>query len=319
MMLPFPDPRYEFWVSGQSEFLDFGFEPTLFNSPAYIALQNAENHYSFYLIPKSTAKVVAVSYFKVNGEQAISPYRAPFGSVETAPEVTLLLAEDFVRAITGFLKDKGIQQVTVKHYPFCYGADQSALITNAFLFLDFQVELSQINHHLPVTAASFESQIHESGRRRLRKCRENGFTFQPEPATFLPEAYAFIKACRLEKNKPLSLSEEQLQQLFDHFPDRYFIFSVRDQGEIAAVTVAIKIRSDVLLTFYPASPYSYNAFSPAIMLNEGLYAFCQQNHLAILDYGISGVKEDPHYSLMKFKEHLGGLPTLKLTFSGNLR
>ena len=319
MMLPaFPDPRYEVQVQNQPTPVSLAFEPTLFNSAEYLAHVSQPGNYSFYLVRKSTGKVHGLFHVQRQDQQAFSPFRAPFGSMEISPDLTLKLTEDFARTILDFLKTNGVSEVTMKHYPFCYGQSQSALVVNSWLYLDLQISLSQVNHHLPVSEISFEELLHQSERRRLQKCRKHGFTFQREEASFLPEAYDFIAACRQEKKKPLSLSEPQLQALFELFPDRYLIFSVKKGQELAAVTVAVKVRSDILLTVYPASPYAFNNFSPAVMLNEGLYGFCQADKIGMLDYGISGVKEDPHYSLMHFKERMGGLASLKLTFTGKL-
>lgn len=318
MILTFPDSRYEMLVTQEPVAVSFAFEPTLFNLPEYLVLQPAIGHYSFYLLRKSSGKAEALFHVNKENDKAVSPFRAPFGSFETIPDLSLALTETFAKTVLDYLQKLGAKEITIKHYPFCYAENQSALVVNSLLYLNLQVSLSQVNHHLPVSAMPFEKLLHASEKRRLQKCRKHQFTFQQEEASFLPEGYAFIKACRQEKNKPLSLSETQLETLFKHFPDRYLIFSVRRGQEITAITVAVKVRSDVLLTFYPASPYAFNDFSPAVMLNEGLYKYCQKNEIWTLDYGISGVKEDPHYSLMHFKEQLGGLPSLKLTFTGQL-
>lgn len=317
MRISLPDARFEVLVSSPSENVELGFEATLFNQPAYQALQETTNLYAFYLIRKSTGKADGVFFVSIQENIAQSPYRAPYGAAEFSETTGLIIVEDFLKAVLEFLQEKGIRKLLVKSYPFCYAPLQSALLTNSFLQLGFQLELSQLNHHIPVSEKSFASHLHLSEKRRLKKCHQAGFIFQQEEHSFLPDAYAFIKACRIEKKKPLSLSLEQLQQLFTEFPERYLIFSVNNEEEIAAVTVAVKVRSDILLTVYPASPYSYNAYSPSVMLNEGLYNYCRENEISMLDLGISGVKEDPHYSLMQYKENLGGVASLKLRFTWN--
>jgi hypothetical protein len=111
------------------------------------------------------------------------------------------------------------------------------------------------------------------------------------------------------------MSEGQLTELFRLFPNNHFLFSVRDAaGEWAALTVAIQVNERVLYNFYPASPLSYNAFSPVVMLNEGLHAFGRASGLHLLDLGTSSLPTGLNQSLLQFKRHLGGILSLKLTF-----
>ena len=135
----------------------------------------------------------------------------------------------------------------------------------------------------------------------------------------LPAAYEFIRACRQERGQLLSMSLERVQELFRHFPKEHFLFSVRQpDGEWAALTVAIRVSEKVLYNFYPASPLRCNAFSPVVLLNEGLHAFAQASDMAVLDLGTSTLDSGPNASLLRFKRHLGGVAGLRLSWEKQL-
>jgi hypothetical protein len=180
--------------------------------------------------------------------------------------------------------------------------------------MGYRVTLAELNNHLPLNQ-DFEARLHPSERRRLAKCQRHGFHFEQEPLFFLPKAYDFLRRCREEKGQHLSLSEERLTELFRLFPNNHFLFSVRDgAGEWAALTVAIQVNERVLYSFYPASPLSYNAFSPVVLLNQGLHAFGRASGLQLLDLGTSTLPTGLNQSLLQFKRHLGGILSLKLSF-----
>ena len=202
----------------------------------------------------------------------------------------------------------------LRGYPFAYDPAASTLLAEVLPRLGYRVRQAELNNHLPLTA-SFESRLHPSERRRLHKCRRHGFHFEQEPPYLLPLAYEFLARCREQKGQQLSLELARLQELFRLFPREHMLFSVRDgAGEWAALTVAIQVSGQILYNFYPASPLAYNAFSPVVMLNEGLHAFGQASGMRLLDLGTSTLPEGLNQSLLQFKRHLGAVPSLRLTF-----
>lgn len=296
--------------------------PFLYCTPQHIALQrHAGQVLGFYLEDQRQASTTAAYQLVVEAgtETAHSPWQAPFGAVQMAVGLSAALVHVFLEEVHKVLQEHGVRRVRVRSYPFAYDAGGSALLTHTLLQLGYQVTLTELNHHLPLRTAGFEAGLHISERRRLHKCRRHGFRFEQESPRLLPAAYAFLRQCRAEKGQHLSLSLSRLEELFQQFPQNHFLFSVRDgAGQWAALTVAIQVNEQVLYNFYPASTLAYNSFSPVVLLNEGLYAFGLANELTLLDLGTSTLPEGPNHSLLQFKRHLGGVPSLKLSFELNL-
>lgn len=316
MILPLRHPRYQLHTSLPPNPFPYYFEPFIFLTPAYVGLQTCQQRFDFYLLDVKLKRVVALMQLFIDGEKAVSPCRAPFGAVQLGEGLPASVLYNFLALVRGFAEKKGLKEIHIKSYPFAYAPQQSALLTNTLLQLGFVVALSEVNHHIPVSETAFEARIYPAAARRLAKCRRSGFAFQQEEARFLPEIYNFIAACRREKNQDLSLQLPALQAFFNRFPENYHIFTVRDgAGKLAAATVAVRINSEILYNFYPASPLAYNLFSPVIMLNAGLYDYCRSHGYKMLDLGTSSLPEGPNYSLMKFKKHIGGEVSLKLHFS----
>ncbi|GAB3825013.1 hypothetical protein GCM10028821_05140 [Hymenobacter jeollabukensis] len=245
------------------------------------------------------------------GSSPAAPFSYP--QLLTA-ELPAPVLEEWLRAVHETLAAQGCLAWQLRLPPFAYEPTSGALVA-ALERLGYWVELAEIDTYLPLDQP-YEARLHPSERRRLHKCQRHGFRFEQEPPLLLPLAYEFLRRCREEKGQALSLSEAQLTALFRDFPRDYLLFSVRDAaGDWAALTVAVLAGRGVLYNFYPASPLRYNAFSPVVLLNAGLHAFGLASGLRLLDLGTSTLPEGQNESLLRFKRHLGGVPSLKLTLT----
>jgi len=56
-----------------------------------------------------------------------------------------------------------------------------------------------------------------------------------------------------------------------------------------------------------------------VLLTKGLYAYCQENSFGMLDMGISTDRGAANYGLIRFKQNLGAITSLKLSFEKQLR
>lgn len=308
--------RYFFSVSSEGLLQEFAFDPFLFLQPTHLQTQSEDALLLFQLLDRKTDKIVAhLPVFLDENGKAYSPGKAPFGSVQLTVQLPETILADFLMLVKRYLLEvKNCRIMQIKSYPFAYAPASSAKLTDLLLKQNFSVTHSEINHHITVEDNSLEVKLHPSARRRLQKCRKNGFVFQEENAKALPEIWSFINACRLERHHEPPLAFEKLMDLFQKFPQHFRIFSVREQNKLAAATIAVRINNQILYNFYPASPILYNTFSPVILLNEGLYEICKQEGIEILDLGTSNLPSGPNFPLITFKKHLGGEPTLKLIF-----
>ncbi|MCB2410257.1 hypothetical protein [Hymenobacter lucidus] len=299
--------------------LPLAFEPFLYLRPAHLRLQRHTGELlTFYLEDQPGQRTVAQLHIfgEAGNGLAQSPWQAPFGAVQLAECLPTAVLLAFLRLVQAQLAARGWLRLRLRSYPFAYDPAGSTKLAHALQQLGYEVALAEINNHLPL-AQDFRARLHPSERRRLRKCQQQGFVVEQETPLYLPLAYEFLSRCRQEKGQSLSLSLERLQELFTQFPQDHFLFSVRaPSGDWAALTIAIRVSSGVLYNFYPASPLAYNTYSPVVLLNEGLHAFGRANGQQLLDLGTSTLPEGLNQSLLQFKRHLGGVPSLKLTFEG---
>ena len=311
------DSQYTVVVNPEAT-IPIGFQTYLFNEPFHISKQACKETYTFYLLHQQSKQAHARFTLFVEKNKGISPCRGPFGSIEFSLQLPVQHLDAFVEYINAFARGLGLQQLVVKSYPFCYQPEASAILSAALLRQKYQLLYTDLNYHIPITQKEFTKGLHPSEKRRLQKSVNKGFVFTEEADPDLPLIYQLLVDSRTRKGDPVTMSFNDFSRLFHDFPGIYKVFTVRDKQIIAAVTVAVHINQKILYYFLPAHHAAYDAYSPMVLLIQGLYVYCQKNHVELLDLGISTDKSVPNYGLMRFKQNLGALVSLKLSFVKDL-
>jgi hypothetical protein len=294
------------------------FETYLFNEPAHLLTQPGSSAFCFLLIsPDHVIKARFTLFIQQN--QGLSPFRAPFGSIEFAANLGVAHLDFFLDQIEEFGREKQLQSIRITGYPFSYAPEASQTLSQRLLYRGYRIINSELSYHLSVSTKPFESLLQESERRRLRKCEKAGFQFAEEKQPDLEKVYQYVAACRLRRGFPVSLSQQAFVALFHQFPDVYRVFTVTDGNNVVALTVTVKINDRILYNFYPADAVGYQTYSPTVLLTKGLYAHCQEKCFAMLDLGISTDQGAANYGLIRFKQNLGAIASLKLSFEKELR
>jgi hypothetical protein len=299
------------FVSGLPQGYSCAFPPNLYNLPDHLALLPLDGAKSFYVMDRLN-QIKGLAHFLIDKEKAVSLPQRPFGSFEFCESIGFNIINSFVTWVIAQLKESGIKWIEIKTCSPIYAPYHFYKTLFSLTSHGFEVKGSDINHHIRITSTPFVSNIHRQERKRFNKCRRERFIFQVEPVSRLEEVYGFLIGCRKEKGQPISVAMEQLSLSFRVFPDRYCLFSVRKDGNLAAASVAVKVNEYVIYDFMHASPMEFNNYSPVVFLIEGIYKYAQQNQFKYIDLGISSIDNKPQVSLIRFKENIGGVATVKL-------
>ncbi|MDZ7607300.1 MAG: GNAT family N-acetyltransferase [Cyclobacteriaceae bacterium] len=297
----------------------FNFDNYLFNKLKHINTQGVSDRADFFIVNNVKKRIEGKIHFLIKDGVAYSPYRSLFGSFEFNPRIHPNVLMDFWRFIEGDLRVRHIHVVHITAFAECYAPKKADLIHNTLTTAGFSISLKAINHHIPVNDSPLSPRMHGMEQRRLNKCRKAGFIFQQEASDKLEEIYHYLELCRAEQQLEVSLSLDKLRFYLEDFPQNYLLFTVRRDDEIMAATIAIIVHRKILYNFIPGSLHKYNAFSPTVMLCEGLYSYCQDRNIELLDLGISTEKDGKDQkSLIRFKERIGGERSYKYFYQRNL-
>ncbi len=292
-------------------------EPWLFNTPLHVTHQEASQVYTFVLTDSPTqSEAHGVFHLFVQDAKGVSPYRASFGSFEVAEYVSHADFSAWLASIELFAKNQGITDLEIKHYPNCYNPARSTFIRRGLLRQGFGIIHSIDNQFIEIKEADFDQGLHASERRRLRKCLRAGFRFEEWSNPSSQEVYEFIQHHRQLLGYSLSFSFEQLKIWQEIFPDHFRVFCVKDVDTIASLTLTVRVGEKVLYNFCPADNLSYRNYSPAVLLNKGLYEYAAKEGITILDLGVSMDSEGKTKpSLRRFKHNLGAKDSEKQIFT----
>lgn len=296
-------------------------ESWLFNTPRHVIHQKASLLYTFVLTDADTqSEVHGIFHLFVQDTKGVSPYRASFGSFEVAEYVSHANFSEWLACIELFAKDQGISSLEIKHYPNCYNPARSTFIRRGLLRHGFEIIQSIDNQFIEIKETDFERGLHASERRRLRKCLRAGFRFEEWQNPSAQEVYKFIRHNRQLLGYTLSFSFEQLQMWLEVFPNHFQVFCIRDADTLASLALTVRVGQKVLYNFCPADNLSYRNYSPAVLLNKGLYEYGKNEGIRVLDLGISidsAGNDKP--SLKRFKHNLGAKDSEKQIFYKKIR
>ena len=286
-----------------------------FNNAEHLCQQSTQPFRVITALNQATGQADARCAFFIEPSRAVSPVAAPFGSVEFVPTLPDAVLNRLIDALVDEARATGAPLLRLVNYPHCYAPEQALRLTNQLLQRRFRVVAVHQNFFLPVTHEAFENTIDASERRRLQKCRRAGFQFAHWDSPDLDAVTSFLVRTRRQQGYGLTLPTERLRRLIQTFPNQFLIFGVWDGPVIASLTVAVRVRDDILYNFLPASDSAYHAHSPIVLLTDGLFGYCQQRQIRLLDLGVSlDGNHQPKPSLMRFKRNLGALESPKLIF-----
>ena len=291
------------------------FERGIFSDPKHLHLQAQSGWHSFSILNDSNHKIVALVNFHIADYQAVSPFKSPYGSYIFSDDVSTQLLTDFILFVEQKLKEKGVKSTVLKNSPEVY---RNNLLENVLLSMHYKIKNEETSAVISVTDNPLEEKLHRTKKSRLKKTEELGLAFKQLSLDHFDDVYAFLKAKREEKKYSLSMSSEDLKKVMETFPESFFLHAIQDKDALVATSISIQVEKHVLYTFYYDHAMEYDHVSPIVMLCDGLYGFCQQHQISLLDLGTSNIDGKLSESLLDFKVSLGAQPSRKLTFVKSL-
>lgn len=296
---------------------EFDFDSGIFHDPKHLHLQAVSGWHTYVMLKNAERLVVALLHVHIEKEVAVSPLRSPYSSILISKSLSYDSVSRFVDFIEAKLKEQRVKKIVFKNPPEIYQPEGSKCLKEVFTSVGYECH-AETSAVIQVTKKNFESGLHYSEQKRLRKCKEAKFVFKQLEWQNLPEVYQFLKTCREQKGYILSMSFDELKKVTDVFPDVFLLTAVMDNERLVAANISIQVSSTVLYNFYHDHEAFYDGFSPVVFLNESLYMLCQQRNLKLLDLGTSQVDGKLNESLLNFKLKLGAQPSNKFTFVKNL-
>ncbi|MBT1702773.1 GNAT family N-acetyltransferase [Chryseosolibacter indicus] len=308
--------EYSFYEGELTPDYKLAFELAIFNRREHLLLQSLTGWSSFYIINKKERSIVAAIFFNTKDRVAISPFKSPFGGIDFCEDVPNPILFNFLLFVEEILHRNKVTKVILKNPPEKYNNLLPAVTT---MLIDHGYnKMEDISAIIEINAPNIESSLRHSDKRRLLKSREAGLTFQKLNIDHLRDVYTFIEECRSSKGYKLSMEFRDLEKTVQTFPHDFLLFAVFYNDRIAAASISIRVKRNVLYDFYHDHHKDFNYFSPVVMLINGIAEYCYMEDIKLLDLGTSSINNSTNVSLLNFKLKLGATPSTKFTFEKTL-
>ncbi|MBX2965586.1 MAG: GNAT family N-acetyltransferase [Cyclobacteriaceae bacterium] len=294
------------------------FKASIFHDDRHLKLQAETGWRSFYILNQKHKTCEGVVHFHVKDNVAVSPLKASFGSFALNATLPAEVIFRFIGFVENSLKALSVKRITYTNPPIDYHSTQLQLLSVLLSNAGYGIHKAEAGAVIPVNQDALETKMDSWEVRKLKQTREAEFVFAPSSVNPVDEIFQFILNCREEKGYALSMNQVMMERTVEAFPNQFVFFEVMKGYERTAASIAIRVMDDVLYNFYSAHHVRYDAWSPAVMLIDGMYSWCQQAGIRLLDLGTSALDNQPNFSLLDFKLRLGAQPTAKFTFTKDI-
>lgn len=286
----------------------------VYNTPTHLLLQAKKGWIVFELIESKTRLVCARICLNIKRNLALSPQRAPFGSVEIFSKVSTIILGRFLSFVELTLRQKNVSRVVIKNWPVLYQAPQSSQLYDVLVRkLKFTLT-REVSSIIMVRKDSLNARMKISERQKAIKAAKL-FTFNQCTSREYKRVYEFILSCRKERKQSLSLSWKEMKQTVLALPDRFLFFSLTSETDLAAAAIVIRVSDSIWYTFYYAHALNYNKVSPVVYLLSCIYDCAVKEKVKLIDLGTSMLNDQVNEPLLHFKQSIGASAIPKFTFS----
>jgi hypothetical protein len=257
---------------------------------------------------------VARIHFSKNARRIYSLERSPFGGFILDAKATEENMTRLIHEIESWAIENKIPEISIRAYPEIYNPKESQKIRSVLERFHFKVIKHEVLQVIPIDANSLTG-FNRNRKRMLKRCIDAGLTFERLTTSSLEEAHEIFVECRKDKNYPVTMSLGDIRREFENFPDRYFLFGVKDKDTLIAASVCIKVNDRILYDFFHGDKLKWRELSPVTLLVKGIIEFCQAHHFQLLDLGVSTDDAGMNVGLQRFKDSFKARTSEKLTFS----
>jgi hypothetical protein len=293
------------------------FDPFLFSEPAHRGLQGGK-WITFRAVHPGRRKVLIEFSFVVDAGKAVSPLRSPFAALDMSKKVEPEVISRFVEYVESRLRKRGVREVIVKHAPDAYHGRVAPVLHTCFLSQGYQVLKAEPGAVIEVHSETLLPKLDPWEKRRRNQALAQGVSVSVVENDQLRMVYDFLKKCREERNHRLSMNWKEMEELNRTFSDKLLLFAVRKQESLAAASLSLRVRPDILYNFYSGHLRRFDRLSPVVALFDSMNSYCYRQGIRLLDLGTSSLEEGPNFLLFGFKLRMGATPTLKLTVAKKL-
>ncbi|WFB48027.1 peptidogalycan biosysnthesis protein [Vibrio coralliilyticus] len=249
-----------------------------------------------------------------------NPITGAFGGLNNSKKSSIAATEFLITHLVEFMQttlSEFVISMKIRVAPGCFSKD-TALLSNVLYRNKWELESIDLNYHLNIESLDkYLSRLGATKKKQIKRLERSGATFHIESIDNLKQVYQVINLNRSSQGYPMTMPEGAVYDLANRFPERVKLFSVSNESEMIASAICIQVNAEYLYVFYWGEHPNYRSASPVNLIACGIYSYCADNSIKVMDVGTSTVDSVPNYGLCEFKTKLGCEVSQKHTFKWN--
>ncbi|MEJ7661328.1 MAG: hypothetical protein WKG07_17865 [Hymenobacter sp.] len=268
---------------------------------------------------QTVAQLYVVPDFEGPG-LARSPGQASFGGVQLAAGLPVAALHQLLAAVEATLLAHGQAALEVRGYPFCHDPAGAARLAEALRQRGYQVSLAEQNYYLDL-ARDYAAHLHPSARRRWRAAQRAGLVLEQEPRCCCRWPTSFWRpAGPSAGSRRYRCHWCGCKSCFGSFHGSAFPVGARvGQRAVGGAHGGHPGQRAGTTQFLSGQSVGVQSIKSGRTTHGRLHQLGRDLGLRVVDLGRSTLgNQEPHESLLRFKRHLGGVASLKLTWRKTL-
>ena len=288
---------------------------TIFNTSEFFNLHKNGKAFYFQLCLGDPRQSVGVVHFtEVEPGSLRSPRRGTFGGFEFRRPMRMQIIEEFVDQVEQVLTENGARRIELLDPPAYFDASNEAILANVLSRRGYVSRTPDLAYLLRVDQGPLWEKLKPSRRQRIHRCQRQGITVAQVGPDRQKEVYDVIVENRNNREFPVTMTYEAIQEMVHAFPDRMLFFAAFDGSAMIASSICVRVNSSVLYAFYWGDRPGYEHLSPVTLLAQCIYDYAQRAAFSLIDFGTATNVGEPIYGLIDFKREIGCFPSPKPTY-----
>ncbi len=305
------------------EFIRTSSNGTIFHSHRFFAYHPENRFKNHHLIFRMRNKIRAVftaaEIDSEHGRELKSHPGASYGGFVMKNNSDF---EDYigvVKALIQYAGDNGFDAVSLTQTPLIYHTEYNQGIDFALENCGFTVSCSEMTQSVDLTRLSDNplEDLVDKTRNACRKALNKGLLYV-ENAGLTPENLADFHSILFENRKTLGVKPthtlDELVELSRLIPENLHLAFIEYHSKRIAGLLHFVCNPQVVLLFYVCHERAEQNLKPVPLIMANTLKWAKSRGFRELDFGISTVKGDPNFGLIKFKENFRTRPFLRNTY-----
>lgn len=289
---------------------------SLFTSANFAILNQKKVETLYFLLFKDSKVRLGIILGLIHNE-LYSPFSSPYGGFSFVElDCKARIIDEAISIFNDWIIKKRISKVKIGQPPIHYDTQFQTRLINGLRNNSFKIEQLDVNHHFKIPSDSFEDiyskLIKSNARKNLNNSLKKDLTFLKLTDQDYKRAYEVIAINRLEKQKPLRMSLDQILELTSLTQVDFFI--VKNQNHDVASAIVFHLSKKLVQVVYWGDNPDFYELRAMNFLTFNLFKYYSQIGIQTIDIGISTENSIPNYGLCEFKESIGCEISLKHTF-----